>query len=293
MGLNRVAEQGAVLITGASTGIGKATALFLAKTGFQVFAGVRKQSDADLLNHVSSSRLTPIMLDILDHASISEAGRVVEDSVGTKGLAGLVNNAGISISCPIESFPLDQASRLLNTNLLGPVAVMQAFLPLIRKGNGRIVNIGSIGGIQPIPSLGLYDASKAGIHALTDVLRMELSGWGIPVILVIPGNIATPIWKKSGDATKKLLKSLPKLAQELYGPMMDNIANTIEKMAGKGLPPEAVGSAVYKALTVKKPRTKYIVGSDATFQVIMSKFLADKIRDALVLRSLRKDTKAT
>lgn len=291
MNSNRIAEQGAVVITGASTGIGQATALALDKAGFRVFAGVRKQSDADSLKQISSSRLTPIILDVLDHAAIGEAARVVAETVGTDGLAGLVNNAGISTACPIEFFPMDLALEQLNVNLIGQIAVMQAFLPLIRKGNGRIVNIGSIGGIQPIPSLGLYDASKAGIHALTDVLRMELSGWGIPVILVIPGNIATPIWKKSGDATKKLLESLPKLAGELYGPMMDNIASSVEKMAGKGLPPETAANAVLKALTVKKPRTRYIVGLDAVLQVMMSKFLGNRIRDALVWLSLGKTRK--
>ncbi len=291
MNSNRIADQGAIVITGASTGIGQATALFLDKAGFQVFAGVRKQSDADSLKQKSSSRLTPIILDVVDNASISEAALVVEESVGTKGLAGLVNNAGISTACPIEFFPLDIALKQVNVNLTGQISVMQAFLPLIRKGNGRIINVGSIGGIQPIPSLGLYDASKAGIHALTDVLRMELSIWGIPVILVIPGNISTPMWKKSGDATKELLESLPEVAQELYGPMMDNIGRTVEKMAGKGLPPEAAAKVVFKALTAKKPRTRYIVGLDAVFQVIMSKFLGIKIRDALVWLSLGKKPK--
>lgn len=281
------AKRGAVLITGASTGIGQAIALLLDKSGFQVFAGVRKQSDVDSLKLASSSRLTPVMLDVADHTSIRNAARVVEKSTGTKGLAGLINNAGISIACPVEFFPMDEAVRQLNINLLGQVAVIQAFLPFIRKGNGRIINIGSIGGIQSVPSLGLYDASKAGLHALTDALRLELSAWGIPVILVIPGNIATPIWKKSGDAAKKLLESLPKPAQELYGPMMDDIGHTVEKMPGKGLSPEAVAKIVVEALTVKRPKTRYIVGADAILQVILSKFLCSKIRDALVLRSLR------
>ncbi len=288
MSSNRIVEKGAVVITGASTGIGQATALSLDKAGFRVFAGVRKQSDADALKDAASSRLIPIILDVTDQATIAESARVVEKSVGAKGLAGLVNNAGISLSYPIEFFPLDQAMKQLNVNLVGHIAVMQAFLGLIRKGKGRIVNIGSIGGIQAIPTLGLYDASKAGMHALTDALRMELSVWGIPVILVIPGNIATPIWSKPN-----LAGDLSGPAKEYYGPMMESLASAVEKMPGKGLPPEAAAKVVLKALTAKKPKTRYIVGKDAVLQVIMSKFLGNKIRDALVLLSLGKKPKTS
>jgi NAD(P)-dependent dehydrogenase (short-subunit alcohol dehydrogenase family) len=275
-------EKGAVVITGASTGIGRASALHLDKTGFQVFAGVRKRADAESLMRESSSRLVPIIIDVADQASVSEASRVVGKTVGTKGLSGLVNNAGITISCPIEFFPLDQALKQLNVNLVGHIAVMQAFLPLIRKGYGRIVNIGSIGGVQATPTMGLYDASKAGMHALTDALRMELSPWGIPVILVIPGNIATPIWTKMQNS----VLGLSGAARELYGPMVNAIDRSVKKMAGRGISPGVVAGIVLKALTVEKPKARYMAGPDAVVQVIMSKLLCDKMRDGLVMKVL-------
>jgi len=288
MNSKSVAGKGAVVVTGASTGIGKATALYLDKAGYQVFAGVRKQADADALKEVSTAGLTPVMLDVADQTSIAQAARVVDEMMGAQGLAGLVNNAGIATSCPIEFFPLDQASTLLNVNLIGQIAVTQAFLPLIRKGKGRIVNIGSIGGIQPFPSGGLYNASKAGLHALTDALRMELSEWGIPVILVVPGNISTPVWEKTGGQVKDLMAGIPQRGQELYGPLMADLGQALGKMAGKGTPAVAVARAVRDGLTAKKPKARYIVGTDASLQVIMAKFIGSKIRDSLVLRSLRK-----
>ncbi len=286
MNSNQDVGKGAIVITGASTGIGRATALRLDKEGFHVFAGVRKQSDGDSLKS-ASSEVVPVLIDVIDPVSIAGAFRVVKESVGVKGLAGLVNNSGISLAYPVEFFPLDQILMQLNVNLVGHIAVMQAFLPLIRKGKGRIVNIGSIGGIRPIPSLGIYDASKAGMHALTDALRMELSIWEIPVILVVPGNIATPIWTKPSLAT-----NLSGMAQEYYAPLMDRITRTVEKMAGKGLPPEAAADIVFKALTVKKPKARYVVGRDALLQVIMTKLLGGKAQDALVWQSLGKKPKA-
>ena len=172
--------RGPVVITGTSTGIGAATALYLAEQGFQVFAGVRRDADGEALQQRSSHGLTPVILDITDARTIASAVDSVSAAVGKRGLAGLVNNAGIVKPGPLELQPIDDFRRQLEVNLVGQVAVTQAFLPLIRKGRGRIVNVGSIGGRLVLPLHGAYSASKFGIEAVTDALRLELGNGRSP-----------------------------------------------------------------------------------------------------------------
>jgi NAD(P)-dependent dehydrogenase (short-subunit alcohol dehydrogenase family) len=191
MSTKEASATGAVVITGTSTGIGRATAVRLAGMGFRVFAGVRKPADADEL--AQTPGITPLIIDVTDPAIVSAAAETVASQTGSAGLRGLVNNAGITVPGPLEFLPLDDLRRQLEVNVIGPIAVTQAFLPLLRRGRGRIINIGSIGGKMSMPFLGAYHVSKFGMEALSDSLRQELRPWGIRVSLVEPGGVSTPL----------------------------------------------------------------------------------------------------
>ena len=193
-----------VVITGASTGIGAACALHLDALGLRVFAGIRNAADGEALHAQASSRLVPVHIDVTDSASIAAAVDTIQSLVGDAGLGGLVNNAGIAVGGPLEMLPLDELRRQFEVNVIGQLAVTQAFLPLLRKARGRIVNIGSIAGRVPLPLIGPYSMSKFALNAMTKSLRLEVDAWGIKVAIVEPGAIATPIWKKSTAAADAL-----------------------------------------------------------------------------------------
>ncbi len=186
-----------IVITGTSTAIGAACALRLADAGYSVFAGVRRTADAEALAAQTSGELMPLLMDITDAESIAAAAKTVDGVVGDRGIAGLVNNAGIVRPGPLEFQPMADFRVQLEVNLFGHVAVTQAFLPLIRKGNGRLVNVGSIGGRLVLPLHGAYSASKFAMEAVTDAFRLELREWGIPVSLVDPGGSASAIFGKT------------------------------------------------------------------------------------------------
>ncbi|MDZ4859914.1 MAG: SDR family oxidoreductase [Candidatus Hydrogenedentes bacterium] len=280
-------SRGAVVITGASTGIGAACALHLDRIGFRVFAGVRKDSDGDALKSQASDRFTAIYLDVCDAASIISARDTVKATTGESGLAGLVNNAGISINAPLEFVPLDKLRQQLEVNVIGQIAVTQAFLEPLRASHGRIVNIGSTSGRLSIPMGGPYCASKFAMEALTDSLRMELRPWGIEVALVQPGAIDTPIWEKSVAAGNALLDSLPPRMMELYAPLVAMIKKGASQTAKSAVPAQVVADAVAHALTAAKPKTRYLVGKDARIQMLLAK-LPDRWRDVLILKFMDK-----
>lgn len=265
------------LITGTSTGIGRACARWLDEQGFRVFASVRNEEDAAALRATSSDRLTTLLLDVTDVASIRVAAERVADAVGPAGLDGLVNNAGVVVSGPLEFVPLEKLRHQFEVNVTGQVAVTQAFLPLLRQARGRIVNIGSIGGRSVLPFAGAYCASKYALEALTDALRMELKAAGIEVVIIEPGGIATPIWEKGADA------EVPEGAAEAYGPALDVMRGAVRRMATEGMPPEAVARVVHNALTVRRPKTRYLVGRMAYVRLLLQK-LPDRLRDAILLR---------
>jgi NAD(P)-dependent dehydrogenase (short-subunit alcohol dehydrogenase family) len=276
--------QGAVVITGASTGIGRATARYLAERGFHVFAGVRRDQDAEVLRQEGAGRVTPLRLDVTDRGSIESATREAEAALAGEGLQGLVNNAGIGIGAPLEFVELDELRRQLEVNVIGPVAVTQAFLPLLRVRRGRIVNVGSIGGRIAQPMLGPYNASKFALEALSDSLRMELAVWGIHVSLVEPGAIATAIWEKTDAYAERMIPTLGPRARELYGAAIGAVLDTARTLSKHAIAPEAVSRAICHALTARTPRTRYLVGIDARAQALFARFLPDRVRDTVVLR---------
>ena len=279
-------SAGSVVITGASTGIGEACALRLDKLGWRVFAGVRKEADAERLKKEGSERLTPVLIDVTDEGSIMKAEETVRVAVGEAGLAGLVNNAGVGIHGPLEFLPIEDLRRQLEVNTIGQIAVTQAFLPLIRKGRGRIVNIGSIGGKMATPFLGPYAASKFAMEALTDSLRQELRPWDIHVAIVEPGSIATPIWDKGQAGADEMEQKLPEEAMKLYGTAVDAMRTAARRFEKAGIPPDRVAQAVAQALTSRRPRTRYVVGFDATIQRVLAAVVPDRMRDGLTARML-------
>ena len=231
--------------------------------------------------------LIPITLDVTDEPSIAQSVEVVQRVVGEGGLGGLVNNAGIVIGSPLEVIPLPQLRKQLEVNVIGQIAVTQAFLPLLRRGRGRIVNMGSIAGRGTIPLLGPYSASKYALEALTDALRMELQPWGIQVSIIEPGAIATPIWEKSAKEAEGLEASASEEAKALYAEAVIRIREAIAEAAQRAIPPDAVVRAVHHALTAARPHTRYLVGSDAKLRAWMVKWLPDRIQDKLLAWALK------
>ena len=277
--------SGTVVVTGASSGIGEATALELRSLGFSVVAGVRSREDGERLG---GQGLTPLRLEITDAASIAAAAAEVESLVGADGLAGLVNNAGIAVAAPIEFVPLDELRRALEVNLVGQVAVTQAFLPLLRIAEGRVINISSIAGRVALPLMGPYAASKFALEGVSDSLRRELHGQGIEVVAIEPGGIKTPIWEKGVADAERMTDALPPEAQLHYGRLVEAMRGQTRRIAEeRGLPANDVASVVATALTAARPRTRYVVGRDARLRAAVAKRLPDRVVDWLIVRALR------
>ncbi|MBI3073835.1 MAG: SDR family oxidoreductase [Deltaproteobacteria bacterium] len=270
---------GGVVVTGSSSGIGRAAALALDRAGFRVFAGVRKEKDAEALRAEASPNLTPLFLDITDGKMISEAVRTVEGAFGGAGLHGLVNNAGVGFFGPLEFLPIDQFRAELDINVTGQLAVTQALLPFIRKAKGRIVNIGSIAGRLALPFSGAISVSKHAIEAMSDVLRMELAPWGVHVVLVEPGLTRTEAVEKAHPLAEQLLKSLPPAGQTYFGDLLRKFNAVFLEQNRDGSPPEEIAQVVLRALTVAKPNARYAVGKMSTKAILGSATLPDWLLD--------------
>lgn len=274
-----------VLITGASTGIGEACALWFDRKGYRVFAGVRRTADADRLRASASARLLPVGIDVTEAASISAARDAVERELAGGGLDGLVNNAGIAVAGALELLPIDALRRQLEVNVVGQVAVTQAFLPMVRRARGRVVLMGSIGGRMATPFLGPYCASKFALEAVADALRVELKPWGIEVAIVEPGSIATPIWTKSaGEAAARL--SGPSGGAD-YTAALAAIGRAAASAGRRGAPASLVARAVEHALESPRPKTRYVVGFDARVRTWLIRLVPDRLRDRLIIRAIK------
>jgi NAD(P)-dependent dehydrogenase (short-subunit alcohol dehydrogenase family) len=272
--------SGTVLVTGASTGIGEATVLHLSTLGFDVVGAVRKDEDAERLE---ARGVRTVRIDVTDSDQIAAA----RDALGDTPLAGLVNNAGIAVAAPLEFLPMDRLRQQLEVNLVGQAAVTQAFLPALRRARGRIVMVSSIGGRMALPLVGPYNASKFGLEGLSDSLRRELRPQGVDVILIEPGGVKTPIWKKGGELADEMLEDMPPEAERLYGKMTAKLrAETVKIEQERGIEPREVAEAIGTALTSSRPRTRYLVGSDAKMRARMIKVLPDRVMDRLIGRTL-------
>ncbi len=260
----------AALVTGASSGIGEATALRLARRGLRVFAGVRREEDAVRLR---AQGVEPVFLDVTDSAQIAAL------DIGEE-LSGLVNNAGVALSSPLEFVPVDELRRQLEVNLIGQVAVTQAVLPALRRSRGRIVFVGSIAGKSALPFLGPYAASKFGLEAIADSLRVELRPWGIDVSIVEPGSIKTPIWTKGAERASRLRNDA---VDELYGEAIERFRKLALRRGLNGVEPEVVAKVIEHALTASRPKARYLVGKDAKTRARLQR-LPTRARDRVIAR---------
>jgi NAD(P)-dependent dehydrogenase (short-subunit alcohol dehydrogenase family) len=271
------------LITGASTGIGRATALRLAASGWTVLAGVRKTADGVALIAAGGERVLPVQLDVTIPAQI---GTVVErvGEIAPGGLDALVNNAGIGGGGPLELVDAEDLRTQFEVNVLGQVAVTRALLPALRAARGRIVFLSSIGGRVSVAFNGPYAASKHAVEALGDALRGELRSSHIAVSLVEPGSVKTPIWGKA-RATAREFEVPPEL-HEQYGRVPDAFAKLLHDTERRGVPPERVAATIEHALTARRPRTRYLVGRDARGMVLARTLLPARVFDRVILRVL-------
>ena len=278
-------SRGFVVVTGTSTGIGAATALRLADEGFHVLAGVRSEADGDALRARASERVTPLIIEVADETTISAAAAEVAEVVGPRGLAGLVNNAGIGKPAPIEFQPMADFRTQLEVNLFGPVAMVQAFLPLIRRGGGRIVNVGSIGGMIVLPLNGAYSASKFGMRAISDALRLELRQWNIHVSLIEVAPVKTAIFGKTFAELDGLENTLGEEGFGLYEQQIAAVRRSVEKAKADADPPLVIAKAILHALTSDKPKTKYLAGHGGKATAVAAA-LPDRARDRALAHEL-------
>ena len=289
----------AALITGASTGIGRATALRLARGGWTVLAGVRDPAAGEMLQQELSEgsaggdgggRLIPLTLDVTDAEQISAAARRVEGEAADSsapaqgGLDALVNNAGIVVGGPLELVPLPELRRQLEVNVVGHVAVMQAMLPALRRSRGRIVLVSSVGGRVATPFLAPYQASKHALEAIGDALRLELRSSHVRVALIEPGSVATPMWDKGRDDADRV--TIPPQLQGQYGHVPGAMSKVIEDTARRGVPPEQVAQTIEQALTAPRMKARYVVGRDARAIVLLHSLLPDLLFDRVVRRAM-------
>lgn len=269
--------KGGVVVTGASTGIGAAIARRLAAHGFRVFGTVRRAEDRRSLEQ---SGVNPVLMDVTDAATIVTARDEITDRLGATPLTALVNNAGVGAAGPLEHIPVDELRRVLEVNVVGVVAVTQAFLPRLRlAGGGRVVNIGSVSGRFALPFGGPYAASKFALEAISDSLRRELLPSGIRVVVIQPGSIITPIWDKVATM------DLERYRHTAYAPVLPRVLERTLRSGLRGLPPEAVADAVLTALTTSRPPTRMLVVRRPWFTWLM-RVLPDWWADRMVRKAV-------
>jgi NAD(P)-dependent dehydrogenase (short-subunit alcohol dehydrogenase family) len=274
-----------VVVTGASTGIGWATAKLLLDRGFRVFGSVRKQADADRLKGEFGTNFTPLFFDVTDEAAVLAAARDVRTALNGEKLAGLVNNAGIAVAGPVLGLSADEFRRQMDVNVIGPIIATQAFGPLLGadtslKGPpGRIVMISSVAGQNGNPLTSAYSASKHAIEGLSEGLRRELMLFGIDVIIVAPGAVKTPIWSKAEEVDISPYKNSPFL------PAMEKMRAFMLNLGANGLPPERIAETVYAALTLPRPKVRYSIVPDPV-RVGMMKALPKRALDKIIAKRL-------
>ena len=265
-----------VVVTGASSGIGLASALRLAQAGWRVLGGVRTDEAAAALRE---GGVEPLTLDVTDAGQIAAAA----EAVGPE-LHGLVDNAGIAVAAPLELVPLDELRRQLEVNVVGQVAVLQALLPALRRVRGRVVLMGSVGGRSALPFLGPYAASKHALEAFADVLRVELAPWGMTVSIVEPASVKTAIWTKGAEHADAMRGAFDAAAAELYAARIAKFRE-VALRRGPGIDPDVVARAVEHALTASRPKARYLVGRDAHLRAWIER-LPTRLRDRVLTRAL-------
>jgi len=273
-----------IVVTGASTGMGAATAKELARRGFHVLAGVRRDVDADAMR---AEGIEPCILDITVESDVASiADRVAHDPQG-RPLRALINNAGIAVNAPVEALPLVEWRRVFEVNLFGHIAMTQALLPALRRSAGTVVNISSVGGRVALPTYGAYAGSKFALEAVSDSLRREASGLGIKVVVVEPGAVKTEMLERGMANADRLKASLTTDQIERYGDLAAAVSEQARSFGKDGVSAESAAKVIARAATAPRPRTRYTIGRDAAVLVRLARVLSDRFLDRLVRLNLR------
>ncbi|QLG37649.1 MULTISPECIES: SDR family oxidoreductase [unclassified Paenibacillus] len=276
--------QELVVVTGTSSGIGRATAEQLADEGFHVLAGVRRQEDADKIRR---KNIEPVIVDVTNIDTLKAlAERVEQDPLG-RPLRAVVNNAGIAVNAPLEMVPLDEFRRQIEVSVIGQVAVIQALTPALLNSGGRVVNIGSVGGKVSMPGFGIYSAAKYAMEAINDSLRREMSSFGLKVIMITPGGVSTGLSEHGITTAERLAKLMTPDQHRRHDRLFDAVKAQAETWATDGIRPEKVAAVISRAIHARKPRTRYTVGRDSALLTRLVRILPDKLLDRM-LRSQMK-----
>ncbi|PPQ46189.1 dehydrogenase [Paenibacillus peoriae] len=276
--------QELVIVTGTSSGIGRATAEQLAAEGFHVLAGVRRQEDADKIRRTN---IEPVIVDVTNIDTLKTlAERVEKDPLG-RPLRAVVNNAGIAVNAPLEMVPLDEFRRQIEVSVIGQVAVIQALTPALLNSGGRVVNIGSVGGKISMPGFGIYSAAKYAMEAINDSLRREMSSFGLKVIMITPGGVSTGLSEHGITTAERLAKLMTPDQHRRHDRLFDAVKAQAETWATDGILPEKVAAVISRAIHERKPRTRYTVGRDSALLTRLVRILPDKLLDRM-LRSQMK-----
>ena len=272
-----------VLITGCSSGIGRATALLLAANGYRVLAGVRSDESATKLASAELPLLEPILLEVTSAEDVARAVEMVESTCPT-GLYALINNAGVGLPAAVELSTLDEVRRLFEVNTIAPLNMIQSCLPMLRKGSGRVINMSSMNGTMALPMVGAYSASKFALEALSGTLRVELRPWRIPVTTIRPGQVRTLIFEKARESLKASMGEIPSEFQGTYDVMYARASEFNERGAKSPTTPEKVAAVVLKALKAKRPRAHYMVGLDALGMQLANSLVSQRLIDRALAR---------
>ncbi len=279
-------SQKTVVITGASSGIGRSCVSGMSRLGWQVFATVRKESDRDQLAGEFGGNVHPVLMDLENEASIAAAAQEIESQLAGRSLDALVNVAGIGMVRPLEYASMKDLRQIFDINFFGQIAVTQALSRLVRKARGRIVNITSVGVNVAIPFGGLLNASKSAFAKISDTLRLEMHSFGVRVIAIEPGSISTPAVDKTLGDLEQVIRNLPPEAQTQYGAMIRKMGRRGYEMEKNGSSPDVVAVAVEHALTSSRPRIRYRVGKHAKLLATLPKILPERVMDALLRKML-------
>ncbi|MDF6019649.1 SDR family oxidoreductase [Streptomyces sp. JH34] len=276
-------NQKLIVVTGASTGMGAATARELARRGFHVLAGVRRDRDADALR---ATGIEPVTLDITDPAHVEAlAERVTDD---TRPLHALVNNAGVQVNAPVEVLPVAEWRQVFEVNLFGHIAVTQALLPALLRGKGRVINISSIGGKFAMATYGAYAGAKFALEAVSDSLRREVAPMGVQVVVVEPGGVRTEMAARGVATANRLATLMTPDQEERYGGLVRANNGLMASGTASGLTADAAARVIAKAVTVRRPRTRYTAGRDAALIIRLGRVLSDRTVDRVLAANLRR-----
>ncbi len=273
-----------VVVTGASTGIGRAAAKRLAADGFHVLAGVRRQQDAERL---ATGNIEPLILDITDEVHVSALARRVADDRGGRRLRAVVNNAGIAVNAPVETLNLEEWRRQFDVSLFGQIAVTQAVLPALLGSGGRVINIGSVAGRVAMPGFGPYAAAKFAMEAVSDALRREVAEFGVEVVVITPGAVRTNMTESGIATATRLSEAMTPDQHGRYDKLVNAFLEQVEAFARDGVEPERVAAVISRAVTGRKPRTRYTVGRDAAAMVPLTRIVPDRLLDRMLRRRMK------